>query len=492
MKKKHQFTNTLKKMNKSIGYKIGLMALMGVGLWSCKTPQTAIDFDSKAKLPSAYSNTTTDTINSGLTPWRQFFTDKNLTTLIEEALKNNQELMITLQEIEVAKNEVLYKKGKLAPKVGVGVGAGVEKVGRYTSQGAGDANTDIEPGRKMPEPLGDFSAGLTASWEIDMWGKLHHAKEAAVKRYLGTVEGKNYVLSALISEVATSYYELLALDNQLDLTLQYIDLQKKALEIVKIQKQAARGTELGVKKFEGELLKAQSLEFSIRQDITETENRINALLGRYPQPIVRSKELFMDLVPATVKTGIPAQLLSNRPDIKQAELELEAAKLDVKVARAEFYPSLDISATLGLNAFKPSYLTKLPESMMYSLVGELAAPLINKSAIKAEFNTANAHQIQALYEYDKRLLNAYLDVANQMAKINNMQQVFEYKKNETKTLSDAVSIANELFKSSRADYLEVLMTQREAMDAKLELVEAKTKQLNAVVDIYKSLGGGWQ
>ncbi|KZE74104.1 efflux transporter outer membrane subunit [Myroides marinus] len=478
-------------MNKRIIYRTGLIALVGLSLWSCKTPQAAIDFDSKAKLPNAY-NESNDTINSGMTPWRQFFTDKNLTVLIEEALKNNQELLITLQEIEVAKNEVLYKKGRLSPKVGAGIGAGVEKVGRYTSQGAGDATTEIEPGKKMPEPLGDFSAGITASWEIDMWGKLHNAKEAAVKRYLGTVEGKNFILSNLIAEVASNYYELLALDNQLDLTLQYIDLQKKALEIVKIQKQAARGTELGVKKFEAELLKAQGLEFSIKQEITEKENRINALLGRYPQPIVRDKESFMGLVPATVKTGIPAQLLSNRPDIKQAELELEAAKLDVKAARAEFYPSLDISATFGLNAFKPSYLTKLPESIMYSLVGELAAPLINKSAIKAEFNTANAHQVQALYEYDKRIVNAYLDIANQMSKIQNMQKVYEYKDSEAKTLTASVDISQELFKASRADYLEVLMTQREAMDAKLELVETKSKQLNAVVDIYKSLGGGWQ
>ena len=485
------FTNTLKKMNKSILYQVGFLTWISLSLWSCKAPQATLTEDSKMKLPLAYSKEN-DTLNSGLAPWRQFFTDPHLTALIEEGLKNNQELLITLQEIEVAKNDVLRQKGKLAPKVGASLGAGLEKVGRYTSQGAGDAGTEIEKGVKVPENIGDFSGQLSASWEIDMWGKLHHAKEAAVKRYLGTVEGKNKVLSVLIAEIATSYYELLALDNQLDLTLQYIELQKKALEIVIVQKQAARGTELGVKKFEGELLKAQSLEFSIRQEITETENRINVLLGRYPQPIIREKELFMVLVPTAIKTGIPSHLLSNRPDIKQAELELEATQLDVKVAQAEFYPSLEISAAVGLNAFKPSYLVKLPESAMYSIVGELAAPLINKSAIKAEFNTANARQIQALYEYDKTLLNAYFDVANQMANIENIQHTFEYKKKETQTLSEAVGIANELFKSSRADYLEVLMTQREAMDAKIELIEAKSKQLIGVVDIYKSLGGGWK
>lgn len=478
-------------MNKLVLKQLVCTVAIGCSLWSCKAPQAAQNPENRSEMPENFG-LHTDTVNSGITPWRQFFTDPELVSLIDTALQNNQELMITLQEIEIAKNEVMYKNGKLKPAVSARIGAGVDKVGRYTSQGAGDASTEIEPGKEMPDPLGDFSGSLNAHWETDIWKKLRNSKQAAIKRYLGTVEGKNFVLSSLIAEVADSYYELLALDNQLDLTLQYIDLQKHALEVVKIQKQAARGTELAVKKFEAELLKSQSLEFSIRQEITEKENRINALLGRYPQPILKAKNDFLDLVPATVYSGIPAQLLGNRPDIKQAELELEAAKLDVKAARAEFYPSLDISAAIGLQAFKPSYLAKLPESLLFSVVGDLAAPLINKSAIKAEFNTANAHQIQALYEYDKVVLNAYLDIVNQMAKIENMQKVYEYKSKETDTLVQSVNIANELFKSSRADYLEVLMTQRDAMDAKLELIEAKAQQLNAVVDIYKSLGGGWQ
>lgn len=464
---------------------------MGWCLWGCKTPQPTTGFDATAKLPKVYEQVH-DTVNDALIPWRHFFTDDKLVGLIEEALVNNQDLLITLQEIEVAKSELMYKKGKLAPTVSAKVGAGLDKVGRYTSAGAGDAATDIRPGQKMPDPLADYAGMLTANWEVDIWGKLHNAKEASVKRYLGTVEGKNFVLSSLIAEVATSYYELLALDNQLDLTQQYIALQKQALKVVQLQKQAGRGTELAVKKFEAELLKSQSLEFSIRQDVTETENRINALLGRYPQEVKRNAVAFLDLTPATVNTGIPAQLLANRPDIKQAEYELQAAKLDVKVARAEFYPSLDISATLGLQAFKPTYLLDMPESLVASILGDITAPLINKSAIRAEFKNADARQLQALYEYDKRILSAYLEVANQMAKVNNSQKVYEYKVAEANALTASIDIANELFKSARADYLEVLMTQRDAMDARLEVVEAKEKQLNAVVNIYKSLGGGWQ
>lgn len=430
--------------------------------------------------------------NSGTTPWRQFFTDPNLVSLIETALKNNQDLLITLQEIEIAKSGVLAKKGKLSPTVSASVGAGLKKAGRYTSEGAGDATTEIEPGREMPDPLGNFGGGLMANWEIDIWKKLRNEKESAVAHYLSTVEGKNFVLSNLIEEVADDYYELLALDNQLDIIQQYIKLQQKALEISRIQKEAAAATELAVKKFEAELAKSKAAEYTIRQQITEKENEINALLGRYPQPIVRTKESFMSTIPQTIYTGIPSQLLANRPDIKQAELELKASKLDVEAARKEFYPSLEISATLGLEAFKPSYLVKMPESIAYNLVGELAGPLINKSAIKANFQTADAKQVQALYEYDKTILNAYLDVANLMSKIKNIDQYYQLKSQETKALDQSIDIANQLFRNSRADYLEVLLNQRDALDAKMDLIEAKQKQLSTVVDIYKGLGGGWK
>lgn len=464
-------------------------------LTGCRAPMaTVIKDEVKENLPQNFSQEEQQdaNANSGTTPWRQFFTDPNLVSLIETSLKNNQELLITLQEIEIAKSGVLAKKGKLTPTVSAGIGAGLKKAGRYTSEGAGDATTEIEPGREMPDPLGNFEGGLMANWEIDIWKKLRTEKEAAVAHYLSTVEGKNFVLSNLIEEVADNYYELLALDNQLDIIQQYIKLQQRALEISKIQKEAAAATELAVKKFEAELAKSKAAEYTIRQDITEKENQINALLGRYPQPIVRTKESFMSTMPQTVYTGIPSQLLANRPDIKQAELELKAAKLDVQAARKEFYPSLEISATLGLEAFKPSYLVKLPESIAYNLAGELAGPLINKSAIKANFQTADAKQIQSLYEYDKTILHAYLDVANLMSRVKNIDQYYQMKSQETKALDQSIDIANQLFRNSRADYLEVLLNQRDALDAKMELIEAKQKQLSTVVDIYKSLGGGWK
>jgi len=465
---------------------------LSAAVTGCKVPK-ATQIQENKFVPKQYTDVAqSDTTNSASVKWREFFTDPNLVVLIDTALKNNQELNVTLQELAIAKNDILLRKGALKPTVGLRAGGGVEKVGRYTSQGAGDASTEIAPGKEMPDPLGDLTIGAYASWEIDVWKKLKDSEQAALNRYLATVEGKNFVLSSLIAEVARSYYELLALDNQLAIIKQNIELQDNALSVIRLQKQAARVTELAVQKFEAEVLKTKGMEFETRQQIKETENRINFLLGRFPQEIKRDKSNFVDLIPAKVQTGIPSQLLSNRPDIREAEYELAAAKLDVQIARKEFYPSLEISAALGLQAFKPSYLFKMPESVLYNLIGELAAPLINKNGLKAEFNTANAKQVQAVYNYEKTILNAYLEVSTQLSNIENLGRSYDFKTKQVEVLNNSVSVSNDLFKSARADYMEVLMTQRDVLDSKLELIETKKQQLNAVVNIYKDLGGGWK
>jgi multidrug efflux system outer membrane protein len=456
---------------------------------ACKVPALVEKTENKS-VPAAYANSQ-DTANVAKVKWRDYFADPNLTTLIDTALKNNQELNVTLQEIEIARNEIRARQGEFLPNVSVGGSVGLEKVGRYTSQGAGDATTDIKPGKEMPDPLPDFLVGVNANWEVDIWHKLRNAKKAAVTRFLSTIEGRNFVITNLVAEIANSYYELLALDNQLEIVRQNIALQNNALEIVKIQKEATRTTELAVRKFQAEVLHSQSLQYDILQNITETENRINFLLGRYPQPIVRNDQSFNNVVPEGIQTGIPAQLLANRPDIKQAELELAASKLDVQVAKAQFYPSLGISAGVGFQAFNPTYLVKAPESVLYSLAADIAGPIINRNAIKAFYYTANARQIQSVFNYERTILNAYFEVANQVSSISNLEKSYDLKARQVQALTESIDISNALFRSARADYLEVLMTQRDALESKLELIETKKQQLNARVNIYHALGGGW-
>lgn len=468
---------------------VGVVCLLLVFV-GCKAPSILERTENKT-VPAAYNTTAQqDSLNSGKIKWKEYFKDKYLATLIDTALVNNQELSITMQEIEISRNEIRARKGEYLPFIGVKGSAGFDKVGRYTNIGAMEANTEIKPGKEMPEPVQDYMVGAYATWEIDIWNKLHNAKKSAVSRYLASVEGKNFTVTNLIAEIANSYYELLALDNQLAIVKQNIDIQTNAFEVVKLQKEATRVNELAVRRFEAQLLNTQSLQFGIQQKITETENKINFMVGRFPQHVERSTEIFSDLSLNSIHAGLPSQLLENRPDVKQAEMELVAAKLDVKVAKARFYPSLGISAGIGYRAFNPGYLVK-PESLLYSLAGDLAAPLINRNAIKAEYYSASSKQLQAVYNYERTILNAYIEVANQLAKIDNTEHVFDLKSKQVNALNQSIDISNDLFNSARADYMEVLLTQRDALESKFELIETKMQQMNAMVNIYRALGGGW-
>lgn len=471
-------------------YKYLGLACLSLTMGACRLP-ALVNKEAQTTTPATWTGNA-DSTNTAHTQWRHFFDDPYLAALIDTALANNQELNMARQELEIAHNEVRARKGEYLPFVGLRAGAGADKVARYTNIGAMEATTEIKPGTEMPEPLPDMAIGAYATWEADIWRKLRNARKAAVQRYLSSVEGRNFMVTRLVSEVANSYYELLVLDNQLQIISKNIEIQNNALQIMKLQKEATRVTELAVRRFEAQVLKTQNLQYDIKQKITETENHINYLLGRYPQHVARANRSFEDIVPHTIQAGLPAQLLANRPDIKQAELDLAANRLDVKVARARFYPSLGISAAVGYQAFNPTYLLTTPQSMLYNLAGELAAPLVNRNAIKAAYLTANAKQVQAAYNYEKTLLNGYIEVANQLSRIGNLQQSYDLRARQVDALQRSVNISNDLFQSARADYMEVLLTQRDALEARFDLVETRMQQLHAMVNVYQALGGGWR
>jgi NodT family efflux transporter outer membrane factor (OMF) lipoprotein len=418
--------------------------------------------------------------------WNEFFAEPELKALIGLALKNNQELNIRLQEMIIAQSEVMSRQGDYLPKLDARLGAGLDKVGKYTSQGRSD------DAHRVPANLQHYGLGLAASWEVDIWKKLRNAKNAANYRYLASVEGKNFVVTQLVSEIARSYYELTALDNRLEVLTRNIEIQQNALAIVKLEKQAARVTELAVQRFEAEVLKNQSRRFKLEQERIEAENRINFLVGRYPQTVKRDSQRFKVPLADAVVAGIPAQLLDNRPDVRQAELELEAAKLDVKSAKAAFYPALTIDAGVGYEAFNIKHLFTTPQSLIYNIAGNLVAPLLNRKGITAQYYSANARQLQAVFNYERTLLSAYTDVVNQLAMVGNLKKSYDLQAQQVEKLTKSIDISNILFQSARADYMEVLLTRRDSLDAEMELIETKNQQLHAMVGVYQALGGGWR
>jgi outer membrane protein TolC len=193
-----------------------------------------------------------------------------------------------------------------------------------------------------------------------------------------------------------------------------------------------------------------------------------------------------------IEVGVPSALLRNRPDLRAAELRLEASKYDVEVARAAFYPSFNIAANVGLQAFNPRYLLDVPESITYGLSGSLLAPLVNRAAIEADFAGANALQLEALYEYQKTILMAYFDVANSLTKGTTSRAVLELKRQQTQTSELAVAASDALYRAGKASYLEVLLAQQRRLDAQLQLVDAARAVRQAQVGTYLALGGGWR
>ncbi|AHE66826.1 TolC family protein [Legionella oakridgensis] len=423
--------------------------------------------------------------------WQDFFTDKHLNTLIKTALEHNQELKILEQEIQIANNDIIARQGKYYPKLRGGFSYQVEKFGEFTSEGAGDAATEFLPVPTVPTVLHNHQAGLLTTWEIDIWKKLRNATRSAYYRYLASIEVKKFMVTHLVAEIATTYYELIALDNQLQIVTQFIHTLKRAQEVANIQKSSARTTSLAVKRFEAEVFKNQSRIYKIKQEIIIHENKLNALVGRFPQQVTRSPKQLDELIPKEFKTGVPFRLLENRPDVKRSSLELMASKIDIEVAKARFLPSLGIEAGTGYEAFSGQYFIT-PESIFYNMAANVTLPLLNRQAIKAAYFTANNKQIQSIYNYNLTVLNAYKEVANQLATINNLNKTYQLRLKQVKVLTESVDIANMLFQAARVDYLESLLTQRDLLEAQIELVEIKRDQFTAYIALYKALGGGWR
>lgn len=429
--------------------------------------------------------------NSAQLPRELFYTDPYLSELIQQALYGNQELRILNEEIQIARNEAYAASGEYRPFVSLGASAGLEKSGRHTREGAVEEQLEVAPDKGFPDPLPDFLTAANVSWELDIWNRLRNAQRAAAMRYLASQEGRNYIVTRLVADLAENYFNLLALDARAQNLDNTIAIQQLSLKVAEANKEAGRGTELAVRRFEAEVRKNQSEKAIIAQEIVETENRINFLVGRFPQPVDRPTVDFIDLHLDALSAGVPSQLLQNRADIREAEREVAAAGLDVQVARARFYPSLTLTGGLGWNAFTTGYLFRTPESLIYSVAAEMVGPLINKRAIQAAYSSANATQLQRIYDYQQTVLTAHIEVVNFMTKIENYRRSIEAKKQQLESLEASVDSATKLFQNARVEYVEVLLAQREYMEAKMMLINVKREQLEAITSAYQALGGGF-
>jgi multidrug efflux system outer membrane protein len=427
--------------------------------------------------------------NSGKLGVEEFFKDPILTNLIDLAVINNRELKALDEEVEVARNEYIGRSGAYLPFLNLGAGASLDRTGFFTPAGAVERNVEYMPGKVFPDPIPNFNLGLNFIWQLDIFRELRNTRDAFQQRYFAAIERRNFFVTRMVADIAENYYRLQALDKRMEIVNQQIVVQEESMRLAKAKFEAGKGTELAILRFQADVKKNQSEKLIVTQDIVEAENRINFLLNRFPQPVERNSEAFLNIdIPFSV--GVPPELLANRPDIRQAEHELQAAGLDVLVARAQFFPKLYIRGGVGYQAINTKYLFLTPESVVANVAGDLAAPLINRIAIKAQYRAANAKQLEALYNYQRIVLNGYIEVVNRMTMAENYRRSNEIKKEQLVALEASVEASNKLFQNARAEYGEVLFAQRDLREARLVVIETKRQQLSAIVGVYQALGGG--
>lgn len=465
----------------------------GLGFAGCQTSRTALP-SSDLAIPETYAGDY-DTVSMADARWEHFFADEELNALISTALENNIDLRIALQRIEMSRAGILAAHGAMLPTLSADVSGGGRKFGDYTMDGVGNWDTNFSPNinEKQSIPTGflpDYYLGFRSSWEVDLWGKLRALRQAAQDRFIAGGHGRNLIVTSLIAEIAGEYYHLLALDSELAIMRYNIDLQTKATETVQNLKQAGRANELAVNQFTAQLLNSKGALASISQEIIASENRLNMLIGRFPQPIPRGEPLRLRDFPDSISTGIPAQMLRKRPDILQAQRELLASHSELRAADLAFLPSLHISADLGMQAFK-SGLIFAPGSLAYGILGGLSAPLLNRKGLKAGRQIREAEMKEALLRYNKLVLSGFNEIATDLKRLQKLEEMYDLKQEEVSELRQAVSVSNELFIVGAATYLEVVTAQNGVVSAEVDLIGIRKQQFLTLLQLYRSLGGGW-
>ncbi|TSD64062.1 TolC family protein [Inquilinus sp. KBS0705] len=467
-------------MNRSVIKYIILSALV-VGGVSCKITKT---YQSpQVKTDNLYRDLAgTDTTTMATMPWQTLFADTALKALIQEGLSNNLDLKTAIQRIAEAQATLQQSKAAFLPNLSANA-----SVSRSKQSSAG---LNFPAGISINTLTTTYQAGLSTAWEADIWGKLSSAKRAALANYLQSDAAKRAVQTQLIADIANNYFNLLALDRQLEITLETLKNRIKDVETMKQLKEGAVVTGAAVVQSEANRYAAEVSIPDIKRSIRETENALDILLSRPPGPIYRGTMAAQNVV-ADLKTGIPAQLLTNRPDVQQSELAFRTAFENTNVARSYFYPSFTITASGGLSSLQLKDF--FDHSIFYNAVAGLTQPIFNQGINKARLRTAQAQQQEALNGFQKTLLTAGQEVSNALYAHQTAVEKEDARGKQIIALQKSVQYTQELLRySSATNYTDVLTSEQNLLSAQLSGVNDKLQELQAIVNLYRALGGGWR
>ena len=415
-----------------------------------------------------------DSTNIANIPWRSLFTDKLLQNLIEEAINNNPDLQIAVARMKKADANLRQSKSAFFPTLNAFSNASYQK------------NDAIVSGVPAVYQL----YGVT-SWEADIWGKLRNSKRAYLSLFLESEAYKRAVQTQLIANVAVSYYSLLALDAKLQVTEKTIEYRNSDVETIKLMKDNDLVTGADLVQSQANLYSAKVTIPEIKQNIFEAENALSVLLGRNPGPIFRGS-LAEQEITASLKTGIPAQLLANRPDVQEAEYQFRYGFEMTNVARKYFYPSLTITATGGITSTDLSQMFNAP-SAFWNIIGGLTQPVFNNGQNRQRLKVAQANQEEYLIAFKHTLLTAGEEVANALHGYQNASEKISLRASQIEYLQKSVDYTMELLKyTSSTNYTDVLTSEVNLLSAQLNSINDKLQQLQSIVSLYQSLGGGWK
>jgi len=456
-----------------------------IGLGACKVSKDTAT--PQPELPGQFRNVAqTDTASVADLPYKSFFADTTLQRLIDNAIVKNYDMQVALKNIESAQLTLRQAKLGYWPELSLNI---AYSHSRPSDNSVNGAFVPQISGHKYVE---DYNANVGLSWEADIWGKIRSQKSLALAQYLQTTEARKALQTSVVANVSEGYYNLLMLDAQLAIARKNVALNDSTLQIIHLQFNSGDVTALAVQQAEAQELAAKELVPQLEQSILLQENALSVLAGSLPDKIIRSATLEGTHVHDTLSAGVPAALVSRRPDVRSSELALTAANANVGITKASLYPSLVITAQGGLNSFKASDWFNIPGSLFGIVGGGITQPLFQHKELKTKFELAKVDREKVVIQFRQSVLVAVGEVSNALGRITKLKEQQTVAMARTSTLEQAIVNANSLFRNGMANYLEVITAQSNVLQSELDLASIQKERLSAEVELYRSLGGGWK
>jgi len=463
-------------------YKIGMTVFSGMILTSCVVGKKYSRTELNA--PEKYREELTVTGDTILHSWKTYYKDPLLVDLIEKALVKNNEVLIAVKSMEQL--DLNYKQAKLSLLPTLDFDAAATR--SYLSKNS--LNGSLSAQFTSKDYMDDYSANLRMSWEVDIWGKAAMQKRDAKAAYFAQKENLLALKTRIIVEVAQSYYNLLGLDEQLKIAEKNIELSDNTLKMMKLQYNSGSISSLAVNQTEAQKKTAELLVPLAKANIAVQENALQILCGEYPNTVSRSGNLNVDEFAFEMPTGIPASLLSHRPDVKASEYAVMSATAKTGLAKATMYPTLSLSPSIGINSFEFDTWFNFPGSVTKNIAANLAQPIFRKKELRTAYEVAVLEQKKAVVQFKQSFITAVGEVSDAMSKLKYANERIKLAEEKASSLEKATSDAALLYKSGMANYLEVITAQNSALQNDLDVVSIKLEKLNASINLYRALGGG--